>query len=126
MPFATCTDGTRIYYRLEGDDTHPLLVMVHSLGADHSLWDSQLPALLRRFQVLRVDLRGHGASDAPAGDYTIAQLGGDVLRVLDVLGRTEAMYCGLSIGGMVGQWIAANAPGRIMRLVIANSSPRFD
>jgi len=127
MPFATCTDGTRIYYRLEGDDSRPLLVMVHSLGADHSLWDSQLPALLQRFQVLCVwTCEDTEHPNAPSGDYTIAQLAGDVLRVLDLLGRTEAMYCGISIGGMVGQWIAANAPGRISRLVLANSSPRFD
>ena len=125
MPFATSSDGARIYYRLEGDDSYPLLLMVHSLGADHSMWDAQAPALLSRFQILRVDLRGHGASDAPGGDYTMAQLAGDVLRVIDTVGRAEVFYCGLSIGGMIGQWIAANAAGRITRLVIANSSSRF-
>ena len=73
MPFAD-SEGCRIYYRLEGAAARPLLVLVHSLGADHGMWDPQMPALLSRFQVLRLDLRGHGASDAPAGDYTIAQL----------------------------------------------------
>ena len=64
MPFAI-SEGARIFYRLEGSAEKPLLVMVHSLGVDHGLWDPQMPALLRYFQVLRVDLRGHGASDSP-------------------------------------------------------------
>ena len=71
MPFVE-SDGCRIYYRLEGAASRPLLVLVHSLGTDHGMWDPQMPALLNRFQVLRLDLRGHGASDAPAGDYTIS------------------------------------------------------
>ena len=81
MPFAD-SQGCRIYYRLEGAATKPLLVLVHSLGADHGMWDAQMPALLRHFQVLRLDLRGHGASDVPAGDYTIEQLARDVLHVV--------------------------------------------
>ena len=86
MPFAD-SEGCRIYYRLEGAASKPLLVLVHSLGADHGMWDPQMPALLRHFQVLRLDLRGHGASDMPAGDYSIAQLGGDVLAAVDAAGR---------------------------------------
>jgi 3-oxoadipate enol-lactonase / 4-carboxymuconolactone decarboxylase len=120
MPFAT-TQGCRIYYRLEGSARKPLLVLVHALGADHGLWDPQMPALLRYFQVLRLDLRGHGASDAPAGDYTIAQLAGDVLATAS---REHFSYCGLSLGGMIGQWLGANHAQRIERLVLANTSPR--
>ena len=108
MPFAD-SQGCRIYYRLEGRPRKPLLVLVHSLGADHGMWDPQMPALLRRFQVLRLDLRGHGASDAPAGDYTIAQFGRDVLATVDAAGRDRFAYCGLSLGGMIGQWLGANA-----------------
>ena len=106
MPFAD-SEGCRIYYRLEGAASKPLLVLVHSLGADHGMWDPQMPALLRHFQVLRVDLRGHGASDAPAGDYTIAQLARDVLAAVDATGRDRFAYCGLSLGGMIGQWLGA-------------------
>jgi 3-oxoadipate enol-lactonase/4-carboxymuconolactone decarboxylase len=120
MPFSV-SRGCRIYYRLEGSPDKPLLVLAHSLGADHGLWDQQMPALLRYFQVLRPDLRGHGASDAPAGDYTIAQLGEDILTTVP---RERFLYCGLSLGGMIGQWLAAEHPERIERLALANTSAR--
>lgn len=123
MPFAI-SEGTRIFYRLEGAADKPLLVLVHSLGVDHGLWDPQMPAWLRHFQVLRMDLRGHGASDAPAGDYTIEQLARDVIAAVDSTQRENFAYCGLSLGGMIGQWLGANAPERITHLVLANTSPR--
>ena len=123
MPFAI-SEGARIFYRLEGAPEKPLLVLAHSLGVDHGLWDPQLPALLRYFQVLRVDLRGHGASDSPAGDYTIEQLGRDVIAAVDSTARERFAYCGLSLGGMIGQWLGANATERITHLVLANTSPR--
>ncbi|MEO8052112.1 MAG: 3-oxoadipate enol-lactonase [Acidobacteriota bacterium] len=123
MPFAI-SEGARIYYRLEGAAEKPLLVMVHSLGVDHGQWDPQMPALLRYFQVLRVDLRGHGASDAPVGDYTLEQLSRDVIAAVDSVGRERFAYCGLSLGGMIGQWLGANAPDRITHLALANTSPR--
>ena len=124
MAFAD-SRGSRIYYRLEGVQGRPLLVLVHCLGADHGMWDPQMPALLRHFQVLRLDLRGHGASDAPAGDYTIEQLGRDVLAVVDAAGHSRFAYCGLSIGGMIGQWLGVHAQERIERVVLANTSPRM-
>ena len=123
MPFAI-SEGTRIFYRLEGAAAKPLLVLVHSLGVDHGLWDPQMLALLRHFQVLRMDLRGHGASDSPAGDYTIEQLGRDVIAAVDSTGRDRLAYCGLSLGGMIGQWLGANTADRITHLVLANTSPR--
>ncbi len=124
MPFAI-SEGARIFYRLEGSSEKPLLVLAHSLGLDHGQWDPQMPALLRQFQVLRLDLRGHGASDVPAGDYTIAQLSRDVLAAVDSTRRERFAYCGLSLGGMIGQWLGANAGARIAGLVLANTSPRF-
>ena len=125
MPFAI-SQGARIFYRLEGAADKPLLVLVHSLGVDHGLWDPQMPALLRYFQVLRLDLRGHGASDSPAADYTIEQLAQDVLAAVDSTARARGRfaYCGLSLGGMIGQWLGANAAHRITHLVLANTSPR--
>jgi len=120
MPFAV-SQGCRIYYRLEGSPEKPLIVLVHALGTDHRMWDPQMPALLSHFQVLRLDLRGHGASDAPTGEYTIAQLAADVLAVTP---RAGFSYCGLSLGGMIGQWLAAHHPGRVERLVLANTSAR--
>jgi 3-oxoadipate enol-lactonase/4-carboxymuconolactone decarboxylase len=125
MPFVI-SDDARTFYRLEGAADKPLLVLVHSLGVDHGLWDPQIPALLRYFQVLRLDLRGHGASDSPAGDYTIEQLAQDVIAAVDSTARAHERFafCGLSLGGMIGQWLGANAAGRITHLVLANTSPR--
>ena len=123
MPFAI-SEGAGIYYRLEGAAQKPLLVLAHSLGVDHGLWDPQMPALLRYFQVLRVDLRGHGASDSSAGDYTIEQLAQDVIAAADSAGRERFAYCGLSLGGMIGQWLGANAADRVTHLVLANTSAR--
>ena len=123
MPFAI-SEGARIFYRLEGAADKPLLVLVHSLGVDHGLWDPQMPALLRYFQVLRLDLRGHGASDSPAGDYTIEQLARDVIASVDSTACERFAYSGLSLGGMIGQWLGANAADRITHLALANTSPR--
>jgi 3-oxoadipate enol-lactonase len=116
--------GARIYFRLEGRDDFPLLVFSHALGTDHGLWDAQAAALTARFQILRFDTRGHGASDAPAGDYTMRQLASDVLAVVDAAGRDRFAYCGLSLGGMVGQWLGAHHAERLTHLILANTSPR--
>ena len=123
MPFANA-DGCRIYYRLEGDASKPLLVLAHALGTDHGMWDPQMPALLRHLRTLRLDLRGHGASDAPQGNYSIARLAQDVLAAVDSAGHDHFSFCGLSLGGMIGQWLGANASRRVVRLVLANTSPR--
>ena len=90
----------------------PLLVLSHSLGLDHGMWDPQMPGLLSRFRVLRYDTRGHGATDAPAGDYTMEALGRDALALLDGLGLASVAWCGASLGGMIGQWLAVHAPER--------------
>ena len=123
MPFVN-TSGIRHYYRLEGREDRPVLMFAHSLGVDHGQWDPQMPSLLSQFQVLRYDLRGHGASDAPEGDYTIEMLGRDALSMADALSLRRFAFCGLSIGGMVGQWLGANAGDRLTGLVLANTSPR--
>ena len=123
MAFAG-TDPIRTYYRLEGNGDKPVLVLSHSLGLDHGMWDSQMPGLLSRFCVLRYDTRGHGATDAPAGDYTMEGLGRDALALLDGLGLARVAWCGVSLGGMIGQWLAVHAPERVSALVLANTSPR--
>ena len=122
MPFATVND-VRLFYRLEGNDDLPTLVLAHSIGCDHSIWEEQLPDLLRFFRVLRYDVRGHGASDAPAGEYTLDLLAGDVLALADSLGIERFAFCGLSLGGMIGQRLAALAPARLTHLVLASTSP---
>jgi 3-oxoadipate enol-lactonase/4-carboxymuconolactone decarboxylase len=89
------------------------------------MWDLQVENLLPHFQILRYDTRGHGASEATAGEYSIEMLGKDVLALVDVLGISQFAFCGLSLGGAIGQWIAANAPERVTHLVLANTSPQF-
>ena len=125
MPFAQVSPDTRLYYRLEGLASKPVPILSHSLGADHGMWNPQMPALLEHYRVLRYDTRGHGASDSPAGEYSIELLGRDVLALADSLGIAKFAFCGLSLGGMTGQWIAAHAPDRVTKLVLANTSAKF-
>ena len=125
MPLLTTGDFT-CYYRLDGRETDPVLMLSHSLGQDHSMWDAQAAELTRRFRVLRYDIRGHGATAVTSGDYSVDQLGTDALSLADALGIDRFAFCGLSLGGMIGQWIAATAPDRISHLVLANTSARGD
>jgi 3-oxoadipate enol-lactonase/4-carboxymuconolactone decarboxylase len=118
-------DGSRLYYRLDGEDARPVLVLSHSLGVDHGQWDLQMRDLVLHFRVLRYDIRGHGASDASPGDYSIEQLGRDVLALADALDIRQFAFCGVSLGGMIGQWLAAFAPDRVSRVVLANTSAHF-
>ena len=124
MPFATI-NNTRMFYRLQGNAGQPVLILSHSIGADHVMWDLQVEDLLPHFQVLRYDIRGHGASDAPGGEYSIEMLGGDILSLAAALGISQFAFCGLSLGGAIGQWVAASAPERVTHLVLANTSTQF-
>jgi 3-oxoadipate enol-lactonase len=89
------------------------------------MWDGQVDAFTRHFRLVRYDRRGHGKSGVPKGPYSMERLGRDVLAVLDGLGIKTINWCGLSMGGMVGQWLGANAPERIERLVLTNTSSYF-
>lgn len=113
------------YYRFDGAPERPVLVLSHSLGLDHVMWDAQAADLLPHFRVLRYDTRGHGASSAPAGDYSIAELGRDVIAIADACHVPRFAFCGLSLGGMIGQWLAASAPERVTHLVLANTTSRL-
>jgi 3-oxoadipate enol-lactonase/4-carboxymuconolactone decarboxylase len=123
MPFVT-VNQLRIFYRLEGNHGLPVLVFSHSIGTDHALWEPQLHDLLSHFQVLRYDTRGHGASEAPPGEYSVEQLGRDVLGLVEALKLPKFAFCGLSLGGAVGQWLAIHAPEKLTGLILANTSPR--
>ena len=125
MPFANI-DGTRLYYRLEGRDDRPALVLAHSLGVDHGQWDFELPSLLPHFRVLRYDLRGHGASDVPPEDCTIEQLARDVLAIADHAAIGQFAFAGVSLGGMIGQWLGARVGDRLTHLVLAATSARMN
>ena len=112
----------RIFYRWDGPEGLPTLVLSNSLGTTHAMWDPQVAALSEHFRVLRYDSRGHGQSDVPPGPYTIELLAGDVLALLNALELERVKFCGLSIGGMIGIWLGANAPARVEQLVLSNTS----
>jgi 3-oxoadipate enol-lactonase len=125
MPVHITDDGCRLAYALAGPHEAPGLVLSNSLGTDRGLWDPQIDALSRRYRVLRYDTRGHGASDAPPGDYTMARLGRDVLSLMDGAGMARAHVAGVSIGGLTALWLGVHAPGRVQRLVLANTAARI-
>lgn len=108
---------TALHHAIDGPADAPALLLGGSLGTDLSVWEPQLP-LAERHALVRLDHRGHGGSPVPPGPYAIADLGRDVLELMDALGLARASYCGLSIGGMVGIWLAAHAPARVDRLVL--------
>src|SRR5262245_28059158 len=112
----------QLNYRLTGPDDAPVLLLVGSLGTTMGMWDPQLPRFEARFRVLRADTRGHGGSPVPPGPYSIDDIGGDLLALLDSLGIAAVSYCGLSLGGMAGMWLAAHAPARINRLALCCTS----
>ena len=124
MPFADIA-GVRIHYRIDGDAGAPPLLLSNSLGAALEMWEPQMAELSARFRVVRYDTRGHGESGVPPGPYTIATLGGDALGLLDALSIPRAHFCGLSMGGMTGIWLAIHAPERLDRLVLANTAARI-
>ena len=113
---------TVLHHRRSGLSGAPALVLGSSLGTTLSMWDLELAALERRHDVVRFDHRGHGSSPAPPAPWDIADLGRDVIELLDSLALQRVSYAGVSLGGMVGMWLAANAPERVERLVIVCSS----
>ena len=123
MPFIE-RDGARVHWRLDGHPDRPALVLANSLGTDMALWAPVLPPLLKHFRVLRVDKRGHGASEASPGDYSIELLARDVLAAMDAGSVDKAHFCGVSIGGMIGIWLGANAGERFESLVLSNTAAK--
>lgn len=114
----------RMHYSLT-DGEGPVLVFSNSLGTDMSLWDPQMVELQDHFRILRYDTRGHGKSSVTPGEYTIAQLGLDILQLLDFLAIDRVYFCGLSIGGLTGMWLGLHAPDRLHRLVLANTAAKI-
>ena len=121
MPFLDTATG-KLHYEIDGPDNAPVLLLSNSLGTTLAMWLPQLPALTEHFRVLCYDTRGHGQSSVTPGPYSIAQLGRDVISLLDGLNIPSAHFCGLSMGGMTGIWLGVNAPDRIKRLVLCNTS----
>jgi 3-oxoadipate enol-lactonase/4-carboxymuconolactone decarboxylase len=124
LPFATIHNA-RMFYRLQGNAGRPVLILSHSISTDQAMWELQIGDLLPHFQVLRYDTRGHGASEATTGEYLIEMLGKDILALADALEISQFAFCGLSLGGAIGQWVAVRAPERVTHLVLANTSAQF-
>ena len=124
MAFVQLAEGEQ-HYQLDWPVEAPVLVLSNSLGTDLHMWDIQVPAFTRHFRVLRLDTRGHGKSLVTPGPYSIEQLGRDVIALLDALGIARAHFCGLSMGGLIGQWLGINAGQRLHRLVVCNTAAKI-
>jgi 3-oxoadipate enol-lactonase len=117
--------GTEINYEVDGEVGAPTLLLINSIGSSREMWARQMGAFRAAFRVIRYDTRGHGRSSVPQGPYTVDQLGGDALAILDDLEIPSAHVCGISLGGITAQWLALNAPDRVSSLVLANTAARI-
>ena len=118
-------NGCPIHVEVEGPERAPVLILSNSLGTTLHMWDGQVGPFTQHFRLVRFDRRGHGKSGLPKGPYSMELLGRDVLAIMDGLDIKKANWCGLSMGGMEGMWLGANAPERFERLVLSNTSSYF-
>jgi 3-oxoadipate enol-lactonase len=121
MPYAELAN-VKLHYTIDGDESKPVLVLSNSLGTSLDMWKPQVEALTQHFRVVRYDTRGHGASEAVRGPYSVKQLGGDVIELIDHLNIEKIHFCGLSMGGITGMWLAAYYPERLNRLILSNTA----
>ena len=114
--------GARMHCRLKGEPSNPTIVLSNSLGTDLRMWEPQMEVLAAKYQVVSYDTRGHGQSSVPAGPYSLEQLGNDVISLLDDLGIERFSFCGLSMGGLTGMWLALAHGDRMDKLILSNTS----
>ncbi|RIX49359.1 alpha/beta fold hydrolase [Paenibacillus nanensis] len=122
LNYFTTGDGVRLAYRIDGLADKPVLVLANSIATSMNMWDGQIPELSKHFRVLRYDYRGHGESDTPDGPYSFDRLGRDVIELLDALQIDRVHFLGLSLGGVIAQWLGIYAPVRVDRLILSNTS----
>ncbi|KKW90118.1 3-oxoadipate enol-lactonase [Sphingobium chungbukense] len=122
----TDVPGARLYWRRDGRDEGPVLVLLNSIGTDMDLWDGVMPYLRDHFALLRIDTRGHGGSKTEAGDVSLERLAADVLSVADDAGIERFSVAGVSLGGMIGMEIALRASARVERLALICTSATMD
>jgi 3-oxoadipate enol-lactonase len=115
-------NGIEINYEVSGKEGAPWLVLSHSLACSVRMWDPTVEAFKGSFRILNYDMRGHGHTTAPKGPYTLDMLADDVLSLLGFLKIKEALYCGLSIGGMIGQTIALRGKQPFQKMVLADTT----
>lgn len=124
MPTFTSNDA-QINYQTFGDAAKPALIFSNSLGTNFKMWQAQIDFFQQDFFVICYDTRGHGASSAPQGPYSIDQLGQDVVNLLDHLNIEKAAFCGISMGGLTGQWLAIHRPERFNQVVVCNTAAKI-
>ena len=124
MPILT-TPEVQLHYQTFGDASHPALVFSNSLGTNYGMWQQQFNALKEQFFVVCYDTRGHGASSTPQGPYSLQQLGEDVIQLLDHLNIQQAAFCGISMGGLTGQWLAIHYPERFSHVIVCNTAAKI-
>ncbi|HCL58412.1 MAG TPA: 3-oxoadipate enol-lactonase [Acinetobacter sp.] len=124
MPTFTSNDA-QINYQTFGDANKPALVFSNSLGTKYSMWQPQIEHFQQDHYVICYDTRGHGASSAPQGSYSLEQLGQDVVNLLDHLDIAKAAFCGISMGGLTGQWLAIHKPERFSQVIVCNTAAKI-
>ena len=118
-------DGARIHAEVQGPDDGPAVVFSNSLGSTLDLWDPVLPHLPDGLRIIRYDMRGHGLSDVPDGPYSMGQLVSDAEAVCDAFDVRDAVFVGLSVGGMIAQGLAVKRPDIIRALVLSNTAAKI-
>ncbi len=118
-------DGCPINVQIDGRDDAPVLMLSNSLGTNLHMWDAQVPEFTKHFRLVRYDRRGHGKSGVPNGPYSMERFGRDVLAIIDALKIDKINWCGLSMGGMVGMWLGANAGNRLNKMVLSNTNCHY-
>lgn len=124
MPFLELKNF-RVHYELTGPSSAPVLVLSNSLGTNVGMWCPQMDEFAREFRVLTYDTRGHGRSAVTPGPYTVKQLAGDIVALLDALKIPNFSFCGLSLGGMIGMHLGVHVPERLKKLVLCNTAPKI-
>jgi len=124
MPLIDVGD-CELHVQVEGSERAPVLMLSNSLGTTLQMWDPQVAPFRKHYRLVRFDRRGHGRSGVPKGPYSMERLGRDVLAIMDVLAINKANWCGLSMGGMEGMWLGANAGDRFDKVVLANTSCHY-
>lgn len=124
MPTFTSNDA-QINYQTFGDASKPALVFSNSLGTKYSMWQPQIEHFQQDYYVICYDTRGHGGSEAPQGPYSLEQLGQDVVNLLDHLNIAKAAFCGISMGGLTGQWLAIHKPERFSQVIVCNTAAKI-
>ena len=124
MPSFQSADA-QINYQTFGEPSSPALVFSNSLGTNYGMWQKQFNELKDQFFVICYDTRGHGSSSTPNGPYTLEQLGEDVVRLLDHLNISKAAFCGISMGGLTGQWLAIHRPEHFAKIVVSNTAAKI-